>query len=54
MNADKLMEEFECGVLPNGSFHHADHIRMAFLYLSKYTPLEALEKFSAALARFAA
>ena len=54
MNADELMEQFERGTLPNGSFHHADHVRMAFLFLSKHAPLEALEKFSAALARFAA
>ena len=54
MNADELMEQFEHGTVSNGSFHHADHVRMAFLYLSKYTPLTALEKFSAALARFAA
>jgi hypothetical protein len=47
------MEAFESCTLPNDSFHHADHVRMAFLYLEKYPPLEALARFSSALARFA-
>jgi CDP-diacylglycerol--glycerol-3-phosphate 3-phosphatidyltransferase len=47
------MQAFEAGTLPNGSFHHADHVKMAFLYLQKYAPLEALGRFSAALTRFA-
>lgn len=54
MNDEKWIEQFECCALPNGSFHHADHVKMAFLYLQKYPPLEALSRFSAALARFAA
>lgn len=49
---DELIERFENATL--ASFHHADHVRMAFLYLAKYPPLAALEKFSSALARFAA
>ena len=36
------------------SFHHADHVRLAFAYLCEYPVLEALEKFSSALKRFAA
>jgi hypothetical protein len=47
------MEAFESCTLPNSSFHHADHVKMAFLYLQKYTPLEALDRFSSNLARFA-
>ena len=35
-------------------FHHADHVRLAFAYLTLHTPLEALEKFATALKRFAA
>jgi hypothetical protein len=53
MNESEWMEQFERCALPNDSFHHADHVRMAFLYLQKYTPLEALAHFSAALRRFA-
>lgn len=54
MNDAEWMEQFECCALSNESFHHADHVKMAFLYLQKYSPLEALERFSSALARFAA
>jgi hypothetical protein len=53
MNDSEWMQAFEAGTLPNGSFHHADHVKMAFLYLQKYAPLEALGRFSAALTRFA-
>jgi hypothetical protein len=53
MNDHEWMDAFESCALPNGSFHHADHVKMAFLYLQKYTPLEALGRFSFALARFA-
>jgi hypothetical protein len=45
---------FENCTLPNESFHHADHLRMAFLYLRRYPALEALQRFSVSLTRFAA
>jgi hypothetical protein len=48
------MEEFEKCTLAHGSFHHADHVKMAFLYLRKFPPVEALGRFSSALALFAA
>jgi hypothetical protein len=54
MTDNELIERFESCTLPNDSFHHADHVKMAFLYLQKFSPLEALGRFSAALARFAA
>ena len=54
MNDSEWMQAFERCTLPKDSFHHADHVRMAFLYLQKYAPLEALRRFSSALARFAA
>ncbi|HEV2315777.1 MAG TPA: hypothetical protein VGR94_10755 [Candidatus Acidoferrales bacterium] len=54
MTDDEFMTNFESGTLPNESFHHRDHVRMAFLYLCRYPPLQALERFSAALARFVA
>ncbi len=50
----KLIQQFESDAIPAGSFHHADHVRLAFAYLCQYPPLQALEKFSAALKRFAA
>ena len=53
MTDNEIIEQFEQGRAPGGSFHHADHIRVAFAYLSRYPALEALQKFSSALQRFA-
>lgn len=47
------MARFEDATLPSENFHHRDHIRMAWLYLARYPLLDALEKFSSALQRFA-
>jgi hypothetical protein len=44
---------FEADLIRADSFHHADHVRLAFAYLSEYPALEALEKFSTALRRYA-
>jgi hypothetical protein len=49
----ELIRGFESATLPPDSFHHADHVHLAFAYLSRYSPLEALDKFSAALKRYA-
>jgi hypothetical protein len=54
MTDDELIAKFEDCSLAIESFHHADHVRMAFLYLRRYPALEALQRFSASLARFAA
>jgi hypothetical protein len=54
VNDQEIIERFEQGQAPGGSFHHADHIRVAFAYLSRYPALQALQKFSSALQRFAA
>jgi hypothetical protein len=54
MTNEQIIKEFEQGRAPGGSFHHVDHIRMAFAYLSRYPLLEALQKFPDALQRFAA
>jgi hypothetical protein len=50
---DEFVVQFENGTLPLESFHHADHVKMAFLYLQKYPIVEALRRFSDALAKFA-
>jgi hypothetical protein len=50
----KLIRKFESDLIQEDSFHHADHVRLAFAYLSEYPPLRALEKFATALKRFAA
>jgi hypothetical protein len=48
---DELIAKFENCSLP--SFHHYDHVNMAFLYLCRYPVLEALERFATSLRRFA-
>lgn len=54
MTDDEFIANFENGSLANQSFHHAEHVKMAFLYLCRYPALEALQRFSTALVRFAA
>jgi hypothetical protein len=53
LNDEEFMQAFESCTLPNTEFHHADHVRMAFLYLCRFSPLEALQRFSKSLANFA-
>lgn len=48
-----LVADFERGHAPGG-FHHADHVRVAFAYVSEFPLPEAIARFSAALKRFAA
>jgi hypothetical protein len=51
--ADELIDRFERNLIAENSFHHADHVRLAFEYLRVCSVLEALSRFSAALQRFA-
>lgn len=53
MTDQELIEQFESGTLPNECFHHREHVRTAFLYLSRYPVLEALRAFSRALRNYA-
>jgi hypothetical protein len=53
MTDDELLSRFEDGSLVSESFHHSDHVKMAFLFLSRYPALEALGRFSTSLIRFA-
>lgn len=53
MTDQEFIQCFEEDRLP-GEFHHSDHVRLAFAYLSKYPVLEAIERFTGALKRFAA
>lgn len=52
MTDEELIQRFETGAVD--SFHHADHVRLAFAYLNQYPALRALEKFASALKTFAA
>jgi len=53
MSDQQFMRQFEACTLPPECFHHADHLRMAFLYVCHYPILEAIQRFSEALRRFA-
>jgi hypothetical protein len=54
MTNEELMLRFESDTLPDDSFHHADHVRLVFAYLSQYPVLQALDRFATGLKRFAA
>ncbi len=54
MSDDEFLAGFEKCTISGADFHHAEHVRMAFLYLSRYPVLEAMERCSAGLTRFAA
>jgi hypothetical protein len=51
---EELVEAFEACTLANEDFRHEQHVRVAWVYLSRMPPLAALERFSTALRRFAA
>jgi hypothetical protein len=51
---ESLICDFENCRLSPGSFRHVDHVRVAFSYLRRLPPLEALSRFSSALERMAA
>jgi hypothetical protein len=53
MTDAELLEGFEQCTLANSAFHHEDHIRVAFLYLSSLPVLQALQRFQDCLTRFA-
>lgn len=53
MSDDELVAGFENASLPSESFRHSEHVRVAFLYLCRYSPLEAIQRFSTSLVRFA-
>jgi len=53
MRDEEFIERFENCTLPGESFHHRDHVRVVWLYLSSYSVLETLNRFSEGLKRFA-
>src|SRR3981081_1672309 len=53
MTNQEIIQRFESDAIAEDSFHHADHVRLAFAYLHEYPVLQALERFSTALKRFA-
>jgi hypothetical protein len=54
VTGEELIKQFETGAIAIDSFHHADHVQLAFSYLGKCSVLNALQRFSRALKKFAA
>lgn len=50
---EEFIEQFESCSLSGEAFHHREHVRLAWLYLCRYSLVEALVKFSEGLKRFA-
>ena len=53
MSDDQLLAAFEAGRVPEGGFHHREHVRVAWNYLRVHTLPESLARFCAGLRRFA-
>ena len=50
---DELVRCFEAGEVPEGGFHHEQHVQVVWHYLCRMALPPALERFSTALKRFA-
>jgi hypothetical protein len=53
MTEEELLERFEAQSLPEGGFHHSDHVRLTVAYLRRYPVMEVLDRLSAGLAALA-
>src|SRR4051812_5328055 len=54
LSDDELFERFESALIPNRDYRHREHVRTAFVYLSRYPDLaEAALHFRRALRRYA-
>lgn len=47
------LDAFRAGTLPDDAFHHAGHVRMAWVYVREFGADEAPAQFTADLRRFA-
>ncbi len=52
MSDDEFVNQLESCVLPESHFHHADHLRAAWLYLNRFPAPQAIERFSEVLRRY--
>jgi len=53
MTDEQLMRDFEAGRVPDGGFHHREHVRVAWNYLRLHTLPGALARFCEGLRHFA-
>jgi len=54
LDDDELVEAFESCRLPGSQFHHADHIRLAWIYLGRMSEAEATARIEQSIRQFAA
>lgn len=54
MNDREFVAAIENCAISCRDFHHADHVRLAWLYLRDHSLLDAIERFTRSLRRFAA
>ena len=54
LEEDALLEAFESCRLPAAQFHHADHIRLAWIYLGRMSEAEATARIEGSIRQFAA
>ncbi|HEY3180367.1 MAG TPA: hypothetical protein VGL25_15980 [Casimicrobiaceae bacterium] len=54
MNDRDFVDAFESCTIASTDFHHADHVRLAWIYLREHPLIEAIERFTTSLQRFAA
>jgi hypothetical protein len=47
---DDLIHRFESGTLDGATFHHADHVRLAWSYLAHHPPEVVMQRFAEHLA----
>ena len=53
MTDDQFVAAFESCTIHNEDFHHADHVRLGFLYMCRFSGVEGMRRFCEALKRFA-
>lgn len=54
MNDRDFVAAFESCTLPETSFHHRDHVRLAWIYLHEHPLIDVLPRFASGLRRYAA
>ena len=50
---DRFVADFEAGVYPHSRFRHADHVRLAWIYLRRFGVEEAEERIRGGIRSFA-
>ena len=51
---EAFLAAFEAGAIPKADFHHREHVRLAWLYLRRHGPADAIQRMREGIRRFAA